>query len=136
MNSTEKDREYTVDHSKPSNRLDEHWGPTVSHRNVTYSDAQTPTGPQALGLEAQSGSQSQVTSTNSPTYGASLDERDLDTQSDTSYSESSDGTSFVEPRWKNMMRIPDPPKEWANGWPFECPYCFETLTIKNTKHWR
>lgn len=33
------------------------------------------------------------------------------------------------------MAIPPPPKDSANGQPFECPYCFFITTIKNQASW-
>jgi hypothetical protein len=35
----------------------------------------------------------------------------------------------------NAITVPPPPKESANGQPFECPYCFFITTIKNKRSW-
>lgn len=48
--------------------------------------------------------------------------------SETSYA----GTLFVG---ENKMTIPPPPKESAGRKPFECPYCFFIITVKDTGDW-
>ena len=91
---------------------------------------------QIPGLETQSTSYSQLASTKATTYVADLDDEFLDIQSTADRSETSYVTSIAEEGSDNMRQIPEPPKESANGIPFECPYCFTIQSVKSSKHWR
>lgn len=46
-------------------------------------------------------------------------------------------TSYAQSLWENNQNItiPRPPKESADGKPFECPYCFFILTVQNKRSW-
>lgn len=55
-----------------------------------------------------------------------------DEESQTGVSQTSYSTSSMT---GNSVTIPSPPKASENGAPFECPYCYSTLTIHNTRSW-
>ncbi|KIW33240.1 uncharacterized protein PV07_00106 [Cladophialophora immunda] len=56
---------------------------------------------------------------------------------ETSSTSGASQTSYASSLWESEDRItfPRPPKESANGKPFECPYCFFILKISNRKSW-
>ena len=55
-----------------------------------------------------------------------------ETHSNSGFSETSYSPSLVD---GGTMTIPQPPKESADGEPFECPYCFFVITIGGTQSW-
>ena len=55
-----------------------------------------------------------------------------ETKSDSCFSETSYAPSLVD---GGTITIPLPPKESADGKPFECPYCFSVITISATRAW-
>lgn len=71
---------------------------------------------------------SDTVSTDTAAWSAMFSDEDSQAgDSQTSYSTSSMIGSSVT--------IPSPPKASENGAPFECPYCYSTLTIHNTRSW-
>jgi hypothetical protein len=42
------------------------------------------------------------------------------------------GSSSIDGR----LHVPSPPKGALDGYPFQCPYCYEMITIKGTISWR
>ncbi|KAJ9498470.1 hypothetical protein H2202_006157 [Exophiala xenobiotica] len=46
-------------------------------------------------------------------------------------------TSYAPSIWESSekLTVPPPPRESANEEPFECPYCFYIITIKNKNSW-
>lgn len=132
----EAHRERIGTNIRPSTDPNERHELADSPRDFTYNDAKTPTRGLEAGFEAQSVSHSQLASTKATTYVANLNDESLDVQSITSRSETSYTTSIAEDNPDSMRQIPESPKEFANGMPFECPYCFTILAIKNTKRWK
>ncbi|KAB8211502.1 hypothetical protein BDV34DRAFT_184831 [Aspergillus parasiticus] len=57
----------------------------------------------------------------------------LDTVSNPGVSQTSYAPSLLTAQ--GSISIPAPPREAADGTPFECPYCYLVITIKNTKDW-
>ena len=110
--------------------------PYDARREITYSEAQIPTTGPESGLGVHSVSHSQLVSSKATTYVANFNGENMDTRSTAGCSEASYVTSIAEDNSDNMRQIPDLPKESANGQPFECPYCFTVLAIKNTKQWK
>ena len=100
---------------------------------VASNDAQINMGASVPGFEAESVGYSQLASTQTATHAASSDDKDSDLGSTASESETSFGT---EDNLNSMRQVQEPPKESANGRPFECPYCFVILTIKNINLWK
>lgn len=132
----EKHREKIGGNIRPSTDLDERHEQADNRRNVTYNDAQTPAGDPTIGLEASFVSRSQFASTKATTYVANLNDESLDKLSAVGRSETSYVTSIAEENSGKLRQIPNPPKESANGMPFECPYCFTIQSVRNSKYWR
>lgn len=103
---------------------------------VASNDRQINIGASVAGFEAESVGYSQLASTKTATHAASSNDKDSDMGSTASESETSYGTSISEDNLHSMRQVPEPPKESANGRPFECPYCFVILTIKNINLWK
>jgi hypothetical protein len=57
----------------------------------------------------------------------------LERASDSGVSQTSYATSLMP--GQDRTSVPDPPKESADGAPFECPYCFHVVTIKHSRDW-
>ncbi|KAB8279100.1 hypothetical protein BDV30DRAFT_71792 [Aspergillus minisclerotigenes] len=57
----------------------------------------------------------------------------LDTVSNSGVSQTSYAPSLLTAQ--GSISMPAPPREAADGTPFECPYCYLVITIKNTKDW-
>ena len=110
--------------------------PYDARRKITYNEVQIPTRGLMSGLGAHSVSHSQLALTKATTYVANLNGENMDTGSTAGCSDTSYVTSIAEDNSDDMRQIPDPPKESANGKPFECSYCFTVLAIKNTKQWK
>ena len=55
------------------------------------------------------------------------------TASDSGDSQKSYAQSWLESNDKTLM--PSPPKKSAGGKPFECPYCFYVITVRNRRSW-
>ncbi|CAD6579307.1 MAG: hypothetical protein ASARMPREDX12_009124 [Alectoria sarmentosa] len=100
-----------------------------------FNALQTPTEGPVLEIEARSINYSQLASTKATTYVANLNDENLEKGSIAGRSETTYVTSIAEEESYSVREIPDPPKESANGMPFECPYCFTVLSVKNTKYW-
>ena len=132
----EQHREKIGGNIRPSTGIGERHELAEARRDFTYIEAQFPVGDPVVGVEAHSISHSQLASTKATTYVANLNGETLDTQSIASRSETSYVTSIAEDSSHSLRQIPEPPKESVNGMPFECPYCFTILAIKNTKHWK
>ena len=132
----ERHREKIGGNIRPSTGLNKRHELAETRRNVTYIEPQSPVGGPVVGVETRSISHSQLASTKATTYVANLNDKKLDTQSIAGRSETSYVTSIAEDDSHSVRQIPDPPKESVNGMPFECPYCFTILAIKNTKHWK
>lgn len=132
----EKYRENIGGNFRQSTSLDVRHKLAETRRNVADIEANSPVGGPVVGVQGRSISHSQLASTKATTYVANLNEKPLDTQSIACRSETSYVTSTGEDNSHSVRQIPDPPKESVNGMPFECPYCFTILAIKNTKHWK
>ncbi len=132
----EQHREKIGGKIRPSTGLDERHELAETRRRFTYVEAQSPVGGPVVGVEAHSISHSQLASTKATTYVANLNGETLGTQSIAGRSETSFVTSIADDDSHSVRQIPDPPKESVNGMPFECPYCFTILAIKNTTHWK
>ena len=104
--------------------------------DVASNDAQINTGASVAGGKADSVSYSQLTPTKVTTDAANSNEENSDMRSTASQSEYSYVTSISEDNLHSMRQVPEPPKESANGKPFECPYCFMILTFKNINLWK
>ena len=55
----------------------------------------------------------------------------------TDFEETSSNSGMSQTSYAPSLRstIPPPPKEFAGGKPFECPYCFFVIDIKSTESW-
>ena len=87
-------------------------------------------------FEPQFTDYSQLPSTKATTYVANLNDDVSDIRSTADRSETSYVTSILEDDLDTMRQIPEPPKESANGMPFECPYCLTIQSVRTSKHWR
>ncbi|KAE8327556.1 hypothetical protein BDV39DRAFT_204869 [Aspergillus sergii] len=86
------------------------------------------------GLFDQGETESRKLSETVATEFASSDQlQSLDTVSNSGVSQTSYAPSLLTAQ--GSISIPTPPREAADGTPFECPYCYLVLTIKNTKDW-
>jgi hypothetical protein len=56
-----------------------------------------------------------------------------DTASNSGISDTTYATSLLE--GCDTITVPRPPKESAGGQPFECPYCFYIITVRNSRSW-
>ena len=126
----ETHREKLGDYFKPPT------DPYDAGRKITYNEVQIPTRGPKSGLGAHSVIHSQLASTKATSYVANLNGENIDTGSTAGCSDVSYVTSIAEDISDNMRQVPDPPNKSANGKPFECPYCFTILEIKNTKQWK
>lgn len=131
----EKHREKLATDIRPID-MGERNGQADTRRIASLSAPQTLTEGPVVRVEARSVSHSQLASTKATTYVADLNDEALDTRSNAGRSETSYVTSIAEESSDSMRQIPDPPKESANSMPFECPYCYTILTVKNAKHWK
>lgn len=121
---------------RPSIDLSERHELADARGKVASNDAQIDTGASVAEIEPDSVSYGQIASTKVTTYAANSGDENFDMRSATSRSEASYVSSIPEENLYSLRQIPEPPKESANGKPFECPYCFVILTIKNIKLWK
>ena len=129
-------REKIGSNIRPSIDLSEGHELADDPRKVASNDAQINTGASVAALEADSGSYSQLASTKVTTYADDSNDENFDMRSTASRSESSYVTSILEDNLHSVRQVPEPPNESANGKPFECPYCFKILTVKNINLWK
>ena len=132
----EQHREKIEGNTLPLTGLDERHELADSCRNIEHDEAQSPVIGPIVGAEAHSVGHGQLASTKTTTYVSNLNGETADIQSIAGRSETSYVSSIAEDDSHGMRQIPDPPKESAKGIPFECPYCFTVVAIKDKKHWK
>ena len=68
-------------------------------------------------------------------HGMSLEAQEVDDNSDAGFSETSyTGSQFAGDE-QNTLLVPRPPPESVDQSPFECPYCFEIISITGNRSW-
>lgn len=104
-------------------------------RNTTHRKRRKPILAGPSGETGSTASTDPLASTKATTFRGNLlgaNEIELGTErSEASFISSIGDTTLGESR-----QVPDPPKESANGQPFECPYCYTIQRIKDLKYWK
>ena len=115
----------------------ERLGAGISRRRAALKYRERHNAKMKKGIGRIAGDQSDAASNNlSDTVATEYVDEDSvfeDTFSQSGISQTSYAQTLLNGR--DAMKIPPPPKESANESPFECPYCYFIVTIKNKRAW-